>query len=619
VDTLLNLIAARAHAAPEAVALVANGRPPLTYGRLLDHLKRTASALGQLGVRRGDRIAIVLPNGPEMATGFLAVASLATSAPLNPAYSVAEFRFYLEDSRARALLTSDTAPPAAAEAAGALGLPVFRLNWNSEAEAGVFTIAGTAPGDDVPESAQPDDIALVLHTSGTTSKPKLVPLTQRNLAASALGIARSLDITDRDRCLNVMPLFHVHGLLAALLASLSAGGSVVCSPGFEAAEFPGWMRQWEPSWYTAVPTLHQAILARSAGKPVEAHRLRFIRSCSAALPPQLMGELERAFGVPVIEAYGMTEAAHQMASNPLPPRPRKPGSVGVAAGPEIAILDEDGQWAPPGTAGEVVIRGPSVTQGYEVNPEANQQSFAGGWFRTGDQGRLDSDGYLFLTGRIKEIINRGGEKISPREVDEVLLDHPAVAQALAFGRPHPTLGEVVAAAVVLRPNAMASEQELRAFALERLAPFKAPSTILLLGEIPKGPTGKMQRVGMAQRLADRFAVEPVAPRDDIEALVADIWQEVLATARVGVRDNFFALGGDSLRATRVMARINGMFELQLPVTTVFRYPTVELLAGEVRRGTDPGRLDTVLATLREVADLSAEETDRLLNEETGRA
>ena len=287
-----------------------------------------------------------------------------------------------------------------------------------------------------------------------------------------------------------------------MLSSVAAGGSVWCTPGFNALRFFAWLEEVAPTWYTAVPTMHQAILARAARNQsiVEQARLRFIRSSSASLPPQVMAELEATFGAPVIESYGMTEAAHQMASNPLPPAPRKPGSVGVAAGPEVQVMTLDGSIANTGIEGEVVIRGPNVTKGYENNPKANAEGFTDGWFRTGDQGVIDADGYLTITGRLKEIINRGGEKVSPKEVDEVLMDHPAVAQVVTFAMPHAKLGEEVAAAVVLRDGASANERDLRDFAGERLADFKVPRKVVFLDEIPKGATGKLQRIGLADKL-----------------------------------------------------------------------------------------------------------------------
>jgi acyl-CoA synthetase (AMP-forming)/AMP-acid ligase II len=353
-----------------------------------------------------------------------------------------------------------------------------------------------------PGPGEADDTALVLHTSGTTSRPKIVPLLQRNVLATARHIQATLQLTPDDVCLNIMPLFHIHGLMAATLTSLGSGAQVCCTPGFNALKYFAWLDEVKPTWTTAVPTMHQAILSRAdRNKEIIARsRLRLIRSSSASLPPQVMAELEKTFNAPVIEGYGMTEASHQMASNPLPPRKRIPGSVGVAAGPEIAIMDEAGNLLKPGDTGEVVIRGPNVTPGYEANPEANAKAFTNGWFRTGDQGVLDEEGYLRLTGRLKELINRGGEKISPLEVDEVLMDHPAVQQVVTFGMPHDKLGEEVAAAIVLREGKTASERELRDFAAGRLADFKVPRKIVLLPEIPKGATGKLQRIGLAKKL-----------------------------------------------------------------------------------------------------------------------
>ncbi|MBT6913779.1 MAG: AMP-binding protein, partial [Rhodospirillaceae bacterium] len=351
--------------------------------------------------------------------------------------------------------------------------------------------------------ASVDDPALILHTSGTTSRPKMVPLSQGNICASASHIGASLALTPDDRCLNIMPLFHIHGLIAAVLSSLAAGAAVHCTPGFNALRYFQWMDAVQPTWYTAVPTMHQAILSRAKrnADSLAQSQLRLIRSSSSSLPPQVMAALEETFACPVIEAYGMTEAAHQMASNPLPPAERQPGCVGLAAGPEIGIMSEEsGEILPTGEVGEIVIRGPNVTTGYIENPSANATAFTDGWFRTGDQGTLDGAGYLTLTGRLKEIINRGGEKISPREVDEVLLDHPAVGQVVTFAMPHDKLGEDVAAAVVLAEGAEATERELRDFVGQRLADFKVPRKLLFLDEIPKGATGKLQRIGLAEKL-----------------------------------------------------------------------------------------------------------------------
>ena len=535
--------------------------------------------LNRLRLGRNDRIVLVLPNGPDMASAFLGVAACATAAPLNPGYRAEEFDFYLTDLKASALIVQALLGSPAIAVARRLGIAVLELC--PQPQAGRFTLRGAAPGNARADTTSPlpGDIALLLHTSGTTSRPKLVPLTHANIFASAAHVAQTLGLSEADRCLNVMPLFHIHGLIAALLASIRAGGSIVCPPQFGAESFFARLNEFKPTWYTAVPTMHQSVLAhcRENRDIVARHSLRFIRSSSAALPPAVMAALESVFKVPVIEAYGMTEAAHQIASNPLPPGPRKLRSVGLAAGPEIAIMDAAGNLLDAGQTGEVAIRGANVSAGYENNAEANRASYANGWFRTGDQGYLDAAGYLFLTGRLKEIINRGGEKISPREIDETLLEHPAIAQAVAFALPHPTLGEDVAAAVVLKAGAQESEAAIRAFLLKRIADFKVPSRVVIVDAIPKGPTGKLQRIGLADKLADQLKNQRVAPRNETERIVAGIFAEVLKTD-VGVNDNFFALGGDSLRATRLITEIEKAFGRRLSFATVFQAPTTAELA-----------------------------------------
>lgn len=486
-----------------AIAISAPGRSDTSFAELGSLIADCRRWLNHRGLGRGDTIAMVLANGAEAATAFLAVAGAAGAAPLNPAYRADEHEFYLEDLQAKALILAAGDDGPARAVAARRGIPIIELTVDP-ARAGRFALQGAGPGGTAARGGEPaaEDVALYLHTSGTTSRPKLVPLLQRNIRASAGNIGSALGLTAADRCLNIMPLFHIHGLIGVTASALGNGGSVYYAPGFNALKFFGWLDEAKASWYSAVPTMHQAILGRAGHNReiLARHRLRLIRSSSSSLPPQVMAELERTFGCPVVESYGMTEACHQMTSNPLPPAERRPGTVGIAAGPAIGIMDEAGALLPPGGVGEVVIRGANVTPGYVNNPNANAGAFTDGWFRTGDQGTVDAAGYLTITGRLKEIINRGGEKISPREVDEVLLDHPAVLQAVTFALPHEKLGEEVAAAVVLRDGMQATDQELKDFATKHLADFKVPRKILLLREIPKGATGKLQRIGLAEKL-----------------------------------------------------------------------------------------------------------------------
>lgn len=566
-------------------ALLAVDGPQITYGELLYQLDVTAGQLRTLGIGPRDRVAIVLPNGLEMALAFLSIAAAATAAPLNPAYRRKEYAFYLQDLRPKAVVLLPDTQPELRLLAREMDLPLLEL-LPCAAQECVMRLEG-ATGRPALESARPavEDPALVLHTSGTTSRPKMVPLSQANLGASAGHIRATLRLERADRCLNVMPLFHIHGLMAGLLAPISAGSSVVCTPRFDAGAFYEWLVQFRPTYYTAVPTMHQAILER-AGQQQEAialSALRFIRSSSASLAPPVMAALERTFGCPVVESYGMTEAAHQMASNPLTPGTQKPGTVGPAAGPEVAIMAEDGpELLPQGAVGEIVIRGPNVTAGYLENPQANAVAFSDGWFRTGDQGRLDQDGYLALTGRLKEIINRGGEKIAPREIDERLLTHPAVQQAVAFAIPDERLGEEVGAAVILRAGQRVTQRELQQFVADGLADFKVPRRILFVETIPKGPTGKLQRVGLAAQFNLQDGLDPSTlpppPRrahKEIITFVAEQWASVLGLEHIPHDRPFLELGGDSIQATRLVNRINDLLGIDLTIVDLFEAPTVD--------------------------------------------
>lgn len=517
--SLTSLLCKAAEEFPNQRAIAVSGKYELTHSRLQATVTACAARLRAAGVGHGDVVALAFPNSIEFVVLFMAVMrARGVAAPLNAAYTAEEFEFYLGDSKSKLLLLPAEGNTAAETAAAKIGLPVAKCRFSILSEGtGSVEFVSESPGFDLDlgligkgetdieaelSSDIHDDMVLFLHTSGTTSRPKGVPLTQLNLATSTLHIKETYEFSTSDATVITLPLFHVHGLVAGLLSSLISGASVVLpSTGrFSASTFWTDMRTHGATWYTAVPTIHQILLERHATKPEDQYpELRFIRSCSASLAPIVLERLESAFGAPVLEAYAMTEASHQMTSNPLPHSGgRKPGSVGKATGIELTILDENGVPQSKGCTGEVCIRGANVTKGYQNNPEANESAFQFGWFHTGDLGYLDEEGYLFLKGRIKELINRGGEKISPFEVDAVLLSHPFVAQAVAFAVPDEKYGEEVNAAVVPVEGVSVMEEDVISTCKKNLAAFKVPKRVFVTDSLPKTASGKIQRRIMAE-------------------------------------------------------------------------------------------------------------------------
>ena len=478
----------------------------ITYGELLNYIEDTYFKLCSLKIKKEDKIAIVLGNGSFMACTFIAIAANYTSCPLNPSYTKEEFKFYYDDLKVKAVIMEENKSVDAKEAANELGVKVINLKRENISNDIALDINNIKNKDKYLPLSTEDDIAMVLHTSGTTSRPKMVPLSQKNLLASARNISNTLNLTENDKCLNIMPMFHIHGLIAAILAPIYKSGSIITPPGFDALKFFRWLDEYTPTWYTAVPTMHQAILARAPRNKeiIKNNQLKFIRSSSASLPSIVMKNLENTFNTSVIESYGMTEATHQMTSNPLPPSKRKAGSVGLAAGPEVALLcDKEIMHnikKNRNITGQIIIKGDNVTTGYINNPKANDESYIDGWFLTGDEGLFDEDGYLKITGRLKEIINRGGEKISPKEIDEILLEHKSIQQAVAFSVPHEKLGEDLYAAVIIKEKEDINENQIKEYCKQRLTQFKIPRKILIVDEIPKGATGKLQRIGLHEKL-----------------------------------------------------------------------------------------------------------------------
>ena len=482
------------------IAVIAPDVGVWTYDELDAEVGRLADILAANGVQPGVAVSIMLANSYEFVATFLAVTRAgAIAAPFNPAYTTDEFAFYLEDVGSRVAILPN-GPHAAREAAAKLGVKTVEAELNvSNAKPRIALYSNGSELTSMVDASSPSDsdVALFLHTSGTTSRPKGVPLRHLNLMKSVDNIKNTYALTPDDTTLIVMPLFHVHGLIGACLSTLNSGGTVVVPPRFSASAF--WKQQADTAstWYSAVPTIHQILLARADDDDAPHESFRFIRSCSAALAPAVFDSLEARFGAPVLEAYGMTEASHQMSSSPLPPGDRFPGTVGKATGVEVAIMADEntGEMATAGERGEVVIKGENVMWGYHNNDEANADAFVNGWFRTGDQGMLGDDGYLTLTGRLKELINRGGEKISPLEVDAVLLEHPAVAEAVCFAAPDEKYGECVQAAVVLAGEC--EQEDIQDFCRERLADFKVPDIVHIIDELPRSATGKIQRRNVA--------------------------------------------------------------------------------------------------------------------------
>ncbi|CAL5382270.1 unnamed protein product [Camellia sinensis] len=515
--TLTGLLKKVAGEFPSRRAISVSGKFDLTYDRLHQLIEHAASRLLSAGVMPGDVVALTFPNTVEFIIMFLAVIRVrATAAPLNSAYTSDEFEFYLSDSESKLLITSKEGNERAQAAASKLKIThVTAALPQADSEVSLSSSTHSELNLDSVSKIinQPSDTALFLHTSGTTSRPKGVPLTQINLASSVQNIKSVYKLTESDSTVIVLPLFHVHGLIAGLLSSLGAGAAVTLPAAgrFSASTFWSDMNNYKATWYTAVPTIHQIVLDRHFSKPEPAYpKLRFIRSCSASLAPAILSRLEEAFGAPVLEAYAMTEATHLMSSNPLPEDgPHKAGSVGKPVGQEMAILDENGVQQEAGKSGEVCIRGPNVTKGYKNNPEANKSAFRFGWFHTGDLGFLDSDGYLHLVGRIKELINRGGEKISPIEVDAVLLSHPDIAQAVAFGVPDDKYGEEINCAVIPREGSNIDEAEVLRFCKTNLAAFKVPKMVFITDSLPKTATGKIQRRFVAEHFLAQISTAKV--------------------------------------------------------------------------------------------------------------
>ena len=570
--TLAELLARHARLRPSSVALLAPGFQPVSYARLFAAAQRARPWFAARVVPPAARIAVLMPAGLELAVACLATACGAVCIPLHAGLTEAELLALLDDARADAVmgLPDDPLPVRMAHKLGAVALGFDLQQWLQDPVEGPADLDAPWP--------EPTDTAFVLMTSGTTGTSKRVPLSHRQIAHSAFQTAHHLELGPEDRGLCVMPAYHSQGLIVGLLAPLAAGSSVVCAPAFDAEAFLGWVREFRPTWYTASPTVHHAVvdLVSRQGPEKPAHAFRLIRSASSSLPAGLQRRIEALWGVPVIQAYGITETAGQLASNPLPPGIQKPDSIGRPVGAELRVTDGEGHPLPAGQMGAVMARGPSVFDGYEDAPHLNAGVFRDGWFDTGDLGWFDEDGYLFLAGRTKELINRGGEKISPFEVEQALLRLPGVAQAVAYPVDHPTLGEDIHAAVVpAAPDCAVAGQFLRSRLVGVIADFKVPACIHVIDRIPVGPGGKVQRRDLRHRIPGKSAaMPPAAPLTPLEARIAMLFAQTLGRPVAASDANFLALGGDSLSAVRLAQAVNDTWGLDLSAPALLAAPTV---------------------------------------------
>jgi acyl-CoA synthetase (AMP-forming)/AMP-acid ligase II/thioesterase domain-containing protein len=566
------------------IAIEAPGRVPLTHARLSEHIETTGDRLRSLGVGRGNRVVSVVPAGPEAASAILAISSTATFVPLDPNATRSEYELLFRTLEPTIVLIEAGVAHPAADASCITRIPVLEVH--REKEAGAFTLFGRTGYAPVPATdlITPDDYAYILSTSGTTGSPKFAPVPHRSVCATVASITDALKVESTDACLVFTPLFHSLGLVSGVLVPLSAGSRSIFLAGFDVQQFFRCLEEYRPTWFSAVPTLLRTMLeqAPAYGQVIERSPLRFIRSGGSPLAPELAEKIEDAFRAPVLQVYGLSEAP-ALACNALDGNIGKRGSVGRVMRNEVAIFDEDDRPLPLGSSGEIVVRGPSVIREYFRNEGATRRAIRNGWFYTGDVGNLDQDGYLFVTGRRSEFINRGGEKIAPAEVDEILLSHPAVAEALTFPVPDEEVGEEIGAVIELRPAARASAADIQTFVATHLSGYKVPRRIFFVDAIPKGPTGKLKRLNMFEQLT-ALNIEAAHPSTDKaldyrEEILADLFAKALGVDSVNRDDNFFDLGGGSLAATQCAADIGRAFGLEnFSAVTFLWAPTVAAIA-----------------------------------------
>jgi acyl-CoA synthetase (AMP-forming)/AMP-acid ligase II/thioesterase domain-containing protein len=581
-STIGRQIERHARLRPGHLAMVSRDAGTLSYGELLDIIAAARATLRLAGLGRTARIAVAVSDSRQAALAILSVACSAASIPLSPRLKFEEIESLLIALRPDAIVLVEGSDSDARRAAMKNEIAIIEA-WPPRDDSFGFAMieraAGIKPPDDV-EEPDIDAPAFILQTSGTTGKPKLIPFSHRNMVAVAARCQVWFNLTPEDRCLCVTPVAYAHGLKVAVLTPLLTGGTVVFPSDTSRFDHSDWFGALQPTWYSAAPAIHRLVFDRAQVAPeaMKSHSLRFVLSSSAPLPPNVRQVVQDALGVPVIEHYSSSEASFMAANLPRPTSP-KPGSVGLPWPDSMIIADDDWRELLPGEQGEILVRGPTVISGYLDAPDITAGSFRDGWFKTGDIGSLDDDGVLAFHGRKSDVINRGGEKISPIEIDEALLRHPDIVDAVAFPVAHPRLGEDVAAAIVLKPGAVARPQDIRQFLRQTLAPHKLPRRIHTLETLPKGNTGKVRRRDLAGIIGNGFADEREHRWESLaEEAIASVWQELLQRKDIGPEDDFFELGGDSLLATQMLHELERQMGSAFPVEILFDNATIRQLA-----------------------------------------
>jgi acyl-CoA synthetase (AMP-forming)/AMP-acid ligase II/acyl carrier protein len=589
-STIADAIQLQAALHPKRPAIITSRLASFTFQDLGEHIRSVGEQLHAAGIGSSSRVGILLPNGPEAVVFGVSIAAHAISVPLILKLTAEELDEELARLRLDAIVLPNWIDSPISIALKDRSLGVFHAghlvdSLSSIAFDQVRDVPPPLRKAGVPSS---DSTALVVRSSGTTGAAKYIRVTHANFLAVAGKVQRWFDLSGDDRSASMTPAYYAGGIKVNILSSLLLGGGVAIPPGPHPEKLAEWISDLRPTWFFVTPTLAQAILESLQSEPggFEGHSLRFVAVAAGFLAETVRTKLESILRVPVLEFYGLSEAG-VMAANPAPPATHKPGTVGLISPGEVAIKDDRGGLLDPGAVGEIIVRGRSVSPGYldDTNPLPGMIASEDGqdrWLPTGDLGIIDQDGFLTIVGRIKDVINRGGEKVTPYEIERALMLHPAVREAVAFGVPHPRLGENVSAAVVLKPETEVTPSELQSFLHERLAPFKVPQRVHVTSTLPRTETGKIRTSELRENFSNRVG-QFVPPEGDLEWLIADIWQRLLGRTDIGVEENFFEAGGDSLMTAEMIVEVETLTRRRIPLSALQGVLTIRQLARAILR------------------------------------